>query len=711
MDYNYQLKITFQENEQFNVSEVNNLYNMHPNENILVEVANTKGITSSMLRQLNSRAVIRIAGAYDKERVEKNKNVVFKSGETGKYFQTAVIYTRNEAIKMVEEMEKIESGLDKNWLPIQKMLYIYNYLKENIIYDSKFEEKTSREIRSLRGLISKYTVCAGYAVIFKELMDRNGIYCEYVSGCVRKDVNGRRTGGHAWNIIQIDGKKYPVDLTWDSSKYRAGYLGNFEWLTKPVEEFSKNHIPDDDEKTQNYSQNLSQFDAKLIRKLYLEMGLNRVKVFEGNNYMCTRSDKSRFKLTQVGDAFINGTRYFRYYYADVDDKDNEVSPKIFFSETNFDGIIDDLTYGNNVLDNYIDSIVNVLFAKENISNSLSKNSYYLGRIEKFNPDESYSLSSSPKEIVKPKEKLEFLNYPIKTFKRSDGSTFLLQKASKAARSVNGITYYVYDVFERIKVNGKSPLKRNVIYSEQDLFCDNRVDVPNYLLNRERLNRKEKEAGGYIGYLGSDGSCHYNPLLVAYFQTSRAVSIDILKQESTHGKPFVIPTFKELRMLASTYRTIYIEKNNLSVISVYDIKNGQFVTDNELKRKAIFANMWLSAAGVKWVEGESIGGITYAFNDAAKVVYAEICNELFNDCRDNGMIDTVKLLDKMGSSKYKHTQNIIVRLFNNDIQTKFINSLFLRTLNLESKKEDPVTLYTMEYAGILLNQRKNGYGLR
>ena len=124
-------------------------------------------------------------GLYEKN----NKYIIRNNMKDFKKFQK-LIENRNEAIKIVEAMEKIEAGLDRNWLTIQKVLYIYNYLRENIMYDPKHEQKLSSEIRSLRGLITKNTVCAGYAMIFKELMDRNGIYCEYARGCTRKDANG-----------------------------------------------------------------------------------------------------------------------------------------------------------------------------------------------------------------------------------------------------------------------------------------------------------------------------------------------------------------------------------------------------------------------------------------------------------------------------------------------------------------------------------------
>lgn len=203
MKCDYQYKITFKLNEPFGINYIKNICNQYPNSKILVEVKNTKGITSSMMRQLGSNIAIRIAGGYDEERIARyGKDLHWSSN----YYNEAVIYTKNQAIKILEEIEKIESGLNKNWSDIQKLIYIYDRLKREIMYDPKFERKPSSEIRSLRGLITKQTVCAGYAMILKEFMDRNDINCEYVEGHTKIDSNGQRTGGHAWNIVTIDGK-------------------------------------------------------------------------------------------------------------------------------------------------------------------------------------------------------------------------------------------------------------------------------------------------------------------------------------------------------------------------------------------------------------------------------------------------------------------------------------------------------------------------
>lgn len=180
---NYDRKISLTTLNSRTIAKINALKSQNPRQKILIEIPNTKGISSQLLNTLNQDISIRIVGAYDKERVDRLGNVQYKNGETGEYYTSAVIYTRNEAVKIVSEMEEIEKGLDgQDTGQLEKLVYIYGKLKAGIMYDPKFETKSSRDTKSLRGLITKQTVCAGYSVILKELLDRQGIECHYVSG-------------------------------------------------------------------------------------------------------------------------------------------------------------------------------------------------------------------------------------------------------------------------------------------------------------------------------------------------------------------------------------------------------------------------------------------------------------------------------------------------------------------------------------------------
>ena len=362
MKYDFQYKITFRENAPFNVDFINRVCDEHPNQKILIEIPNTKGITSQMLRQIKSQNVaIRIAGGYDDDRVRRRKDTVFNNGETGQYYIDAVIYTRNETIKIVEAMEKIEAGMQQNWSELQKAIYVYDQLKTGIMYDPKYEQKFSSEIRSLRGLVTKQTVCAGYSLIMKELMDRQGIDCEYVEGHTHS--NGR--GGHAWNILNIGGKKYPIDLTWDNTSYRSGKSKTFDWLGQDLKAFCAKHFPLEGEKTQNYEKTLSQIPPQFITGFYNQIG--RVRNYKQTTYEGTRKDGSRYIIAQVGDEKYYNTTYYRYYYVDVLPDGRKSQPLLLYSETNLTNLINRKRFGEKVPIEYAEAISNILnFIKDNI---------------------------------------------------------------------------------------------------------------------------------------------------------------------------------------------------------------------------------------------------------------------------------------------------------------------------------------------------------
>lgn len=62
-------------------------------------------------------------------------------------------------------------------------------------------------------------VCEGYACAAKVLLNELGIPCDIQFGVC---TNG---GGHAWNLVQLEGQWYQMDVTWnDGSADRSDYL-------------------------------------------------------------------------------------------------------------------------------------------------------------------------------------------------------------------------------------------------------------------------------------------------------------------------------------------------------------------------------------------------------------------------------------------------------------------------------------------------------
>lgn len=702
MKYDYQYKITFSLNEPFDINYIKNVCNQYPNSKILVEVQNTKGMTSSMIRQLGSNVAIRIAGGFDEERC---KNGHF----AGNGYTESVIYTRNETIKILEEIERIESGLNKNWSDIQKLLYVYDRLKTGIMYDPKFEHKLSSEIRSLRGLITKQTVCAGYALILKEFMDRNGISCEYAEGYTK--ANG--TGGHSWNIVNIGGKKYPIDLTWDNTTFRSGKSNSFDWLGKDIPTFSRSHHPVPGEKTQDYEHTLSQIDPQLVKQIYSQMGVGRARDYRSTTYYGTRKDGSRYIVAQIGDNTINNVTYYRYYYVEISKDGKKQLPLILYSDTNVTHLVDCKNFGKPIPPNYEEAVDNILFSRENIADSIAKKTYYIGRVRKSEVGNKFELVSSYQEIPKPEEKRNLFVYPTKRFTRSDGSVFIAQQMFDTPHKANGIDVMRYDIFEMVNENGKEVLKRNTVFTERNFFKDTRQSMVDDYLSRERLDRKVGEAGGYIGYYDANGIRTYNPDLVKFFETSKKVDIDSLsrQKQQTNTPAIQIPNFSELKDLASKYEIFIDSKDpfdpDTSKIKIRDIKTGQIQTDKSIIDRAMFANIWLTSAGVKYYQDEPRPGANYAFNEPAEELYNIICKQLLDSCKSNGVIDTVDLLRNIeNSNSYKYNREIIVNLFRSPYQTEMINKLFLQSLGINQQTQKPEPLYTMSYAGELAFDDEN-----
>ena len=96
---------------------------------------------------------------------------------------------------------------------LDKISYIYNYLCENVVYDSAYEFGSIYD-----ALVGGKTVCSGYAAAFQMMMEKLGIPCKIMAG----NINGT---AHAWNAVNVSGKWYYVDATFANTMgMRADYL-------------------------------------------------------------------------------------------------------------------------------------------------------------------------------------------------------------------------------------------------------------------------------------------------------------------------------------------------------------------------------------------------------------------------------------------------------------------------------------------------------
>ena len=86
-----------------------------------------------------------------------------------------------------------------------KELAVHDALARMIEYD----ETTRYHQSAYSALVDGRSVCAGYARAFQLILTRAGIPCWYVTGWSGEN--------HGWNIVELEGDLYDVDLTWDDT--------------------------------------------------------------------------------------------------------------------------------------------------------------------------------------------------------------------------------------------------------------------------------------------------------------------------------------------------------------------------------------------------------------------------------------------------------------------------------------------------------------
>ena len=114
---------------------------------------------------------------------------------------------------------------------------LHDYLTTHNEYDMRLYSGNLPALSrtSYGALVNRTSVCSGYALAYQHLMEDAGIPCEYVTGMTTR-------GSHAWNIVQIGGEWYHVDVTWDDPiPNREGYV-RYDYFLKSDSAISRDHV-------------------------------------------------------------------------------------------------------------------------------------------------------------------------------------------------------------------------------------------------------------------------------------------------------------------------------------------------------------------------------------------------------------------------------------------------------------------------------------
>lgn len=163
---------------------------------------NTKGLTSQIISRINNDNVMFAVDGGETRNREERKELTSLGLATVLYY-----------------FEQVENELDPNWTQMQKAMYIYNVLNTDYEYTTEIEEDLTRNdlCRSLTGILYGQLTCAGFALVYQEFMDRLGIKCHFEGV----------SNVHRYNVLEIDGNFYGIDVTWDNLKDKSKKISSF----------------------------------------------------------------------------------------------------------------------------------------------------------------------------------------------------------------------------------------------------------------------------------------------------------------------------------------------------------------------------------------------------------------------------------------------------------------------------------------------------
>ncbi|MCH5315100.1 MAG: hypothetical protein J1E81_04230 [Eubacterium sp.] len=137
-------------------------------------------------------------------------------------FKVDYYTTADQEKKVTEAVDKALDAMNlDNLSDYAKIKKIYDYICKVCDYDhSTSADKT--KFTAYAAIIKNEAVCQGYSTLLYRMLEEVGIDNKIVTST-----------DHSWNIVEIDGKYYNVDVTWDDDYYDEGY-NYFYFLVCPA---------------------------------------------------------------------------------------------------------------------------------------------------------------------------------------------------------------------------------------------------------------------------------------------------------------------------------------------------------------------------------------------------------------------------------------------------------------------------------------------
>ena len=136
-----------------------------------------------------------------------------------------------------EILKKINSKINDILIEAQKLQTDYEKVKffhDWIVRNTDYINDTSKFPREIDGpFLYNVGICEGYSKTFEYLCQLSGINCICVGGKAND-------GDHMWNMVEVDGNWYHIDLTWDDPFNNSSIVSHKYFLVSDTQ-ISRNH--------------------------------------------------------------------------------------------------------------------------------------------------------------------------------------------------------------------------------------------------------------------------------------------------------------------------------------------------------------------------------------------------------------------------------------------------------------------------------------
>lgn len=162
-----------------------------------------------------------------------NRYVYSWRGTSGSAKITLEVDYRETALQSAYVRERVQAILKQLIKPgmnaHEKIKAIHDYVVLNLKYDTDLQKYTAYE-----GLRTGEAVCQGYSLLTYELLKGAGVENLIVEGTAGGQL-------HAWNLVQLDGRWYHLDTTWDDPVPNVPNQAEYNYYLRTDEQMRKDH--------------------------------------------------------------------------------------------------------------------------------------------------------------------------------------------------------------------------------------------------------------------------------------------------------------------------------------------------------------------------------------------------------------------------------------------------------------------------------------